>query len=164
MATKAKTKSAPATLAKAALPADLDSLAAVILSALPSCSDEQREDIRAGDHKVDLTLTVRVQGELRVGEDNTVQQVNTLKPWTLCKLLADKVSASVLEDCITMALAASKAGRIGREEPAVVAMEAEADSLKARVEAVFQQAGQTVTKTRKGSVRLHGEVSVEVEE
>ena len=162
MATKAKTKSAPATLAKAALPADLDSLAAVILSALPSCTDEQREDVIAGDHKVDMVLTVRVQGELRVSEDNTVQQVNKLKPWTLAKLLADKVSANVLDECIHMALAAAKADP--RDKHIIDAMEGEADNLKARVEAVFEQAGATVTKVRKGSVRLHGEVSVEVEE
>lgn len=162
MATKPSLKSASATLAKAALPADLDSLAAVILSALPSCTDEQREDLKAGDHKVDMEITLRVQGELRVAEDNTVQQVNKLKPWTLAKLLADKVSASVLDECIHMALAAAKSDP--RDKHIIDAMEAEADNLKARVEAVFEQAGATVAKVRKGSVRLHGSVEVEVAE
>jgi hypothetical protein len=162
MAHKASPKSAPATLAKAALPADLDSLAAVILNALPGCTDEQREDIIAGDHKVDMVLTVRVQGELRVSEDSSVEQVNKLKPWTLAKLLANKVPREVLEDCIGQALAAAKSN--SKDDPAVASMEAEADDLKDRVEAVFQQAGMSVTKIRKGSVRLHGSVAVEVEE
>jgi hypothetical protein len=162
MATKAKTKSAPATLAKAALPADLDSLAALILSSLPGCTDEQREDIVAGNHPVDMKLTVSIKGEVRVGEDNTVTQVNKLKPWSFAKILANHVSREVLHDCIGQAIAAAQSN--SKDDPAVVAMEAEADDLKARVEAAFEQAGQTVVKVRKGSVRLHGEVSVEVEE
>jgi hypothetical protein len=161
MATKTKTAKAPS-LPKAELPHNIDSLAALVLASLPGVEDDQRDDVGAGDHKVDMVFTVRVCGELRVGADTTTKQVNRLKPWTLARLLANKVPAAVLDECIGMALSAAKSS--GKESPQVAAMEAEADDLKGRVEAVFEQAGQTVDQTRRGSVRLHGTIGVEVAE
>jgi hypothetical protein len=157
MATKPATNKLP----KAALP-EMDSLAAIVLSTIPGPDKSVREDVRAGAHQVDLTYKIRVCGELRVGEDAPVTQVNKLKPWALAKLLADKVSPAVLDECIHMALAAATAP--AQDDARVEAMEAEADNLKARVEAVFIQAGSVVRQTRKGSTSLHGSITVEVEE
>lgn len=153
----AKTLSLP----KAELPADIDSLAAVVLASLPS-SKTARDDIRAGDHDVDLQVTLRIRGVLKVGPDTSATQINKLKPWNLAKLLANRVPSEVLMECINMALAAATSDE--KTDPAVVAMEAEADDLKTRVEAVFEQAGMAVKAPRRGSVRLHGDIDVRVRE
>lgn len=146
-------------LPAAVIPDDLDPLAAVVLQALPKISDEQRSGVSSGDHDIDMTITIRVAGKLKIGADTTTTQVNKLKPWTLAKLLANHVSADVLNDCIDQALRAAKGS-----DAAVDAMEAEADALKARAEAVFEQAGMTVSVPRKGSAKLVGELSVSVQE
>jgi len=155
--------SAPATkLPKATIPTELDPLAAVVLQALPKISDEQRAGVGCGEHEVDMTLTLRVRGMLSVGVDATTTQVNRLKPWELCKLLANRVPPAVLAECIDSAIAAAKA--TSKDDPAVVAMEAEADDLKTRVEAAMEQAGCTVQQTRRGACSLKGSVEIKVRE
>lgn len=139
-----------------------DPLVALILASLPSPTDDQKDGVGVGEHALDLDIRIRVRGELRVGQSSEVQQVNKLKPWTLVKLLADKVSKDDLQACLDTAIAASKAKNA--EAPEVLAMEAEADDLKSRVEAAMEQAGESVTIVRRGSVRLLGDVSVEVRE
>jgi hypothetical protein len=140
----------------------LDPLVALILSALPSPTDEQKDGVGVGEHALDLDIRIRVRGELRVGPATTTRQVNKLKPWNLVKLLADKVSKDDLQACLDTAIAASKAANAGA--PAVLTMEAEADDLKARVEAAMEQAGDAVLVERRGGIRLVGDVDVSVRE
>jgi hypothetical protein len=141
---------------------NLDPLVALILAALPAPTDDQKDGVGAGEHAVAMDIHVKVLGELRVGPSTTTRQVNKLKPWNLVKLLADKCSKADLQECLDTAIAASKAA--SAEAPAVLVMEAEADDLKARVEAAMEQAGEAVLVERRGSIRLHGTVTVEVQE
>ncbi|MCF1193384.1 hypothetical protein LRR18_17475, partial [Mangrovimonas sp. AS39] len=89
-------KTNPAKLSPAELPINLDPLAAVVLAALPGATDEQRDALSGGDHEVDLVFTLRIKGKLVIGPDTSTAQVNKLKPWTLCKLLANKLPQGVL--------------------------------------------------------------------
>lgn len=152
----------PASLPKAELPANLDPLAAMVIGTLPGIPEGARSGLSAGTHPVDLTLTVRVRGELRIGQDTMTNQVNKLKPWHLARLLANRVPKDVLADCIGMAVDAAKCD--DKEDPRVVAMEAESDDIKMRVEEAFQDAGLVVRQIKNGSVRLHGSIEVEVDE
>ena len=152
----------PATLPKAELPANLDPLAALVVATLPSAPDGARDALSAGTHPVDMVITVRVRGELRVGQDTMTTQVNKLKPWHLARLLANRVPKDVLEDCIGMAIDAAQCD--DKEDPRVVAMEAESDDIKMRVEEAFTNAGLVVRGIKRGSIRLHGSIEVEVDE
>lgn len=158
------TKAKPSKLSAAELPLNLDPLAAVVLAALPGATDEQRDALSGGDHEVDMEILLRVRGKLAIGPDTPVRQVNKLKPWTLVKLLANKLPQAALDECIDRAIAVAKAPK-GSEEAAAAVMEEDAgEEMKARVEAAFEQAGQAVDKIRRGSVRLLGSVEVEVRE
>jgi hypothetical protein len=138
-----------------AIPGDLDPLAAVVLQSLPKISDDQRAGVGCGDHAVALDIRIRVNGILKVGPDTDVSQVNALKPWQLCKLLANRVPPKVLDDILGEAIQAVKDGRDICDD---------GDDIKDRVVDRFLMAGCACTIVRKGSCKLVGELAVEVVE
>lgn len=149
----------PPRLPKAELPSDIDPLALLALHALPSPTEEQRDALSAGEHPVDVYINLHIVGTLTVGASSMTTQINKLKPWTLARLLADHVSDDVLGSCINAAICAAKDPHHGTE-----VMEAEADELKVRAEAAFEQAGLAVRQPKRGSVRLFGTVAASVYE
>ena len=84
-------------LPNAALPTDLDCLAAVVLANLPSCTDDQRDGLSAGTHAVDLDVRLRIRGELAVSISTMTTQANLL-PWQeMAMLLANKLPQAVVD-------------------------------------------------------------------
>jgi hypothetical protein len=148
-------------LPNAAFPADLDSLAAVVLANLPSCTDDQRDGLSAGTHAVDLDVRLRIRGELAVSISTMTTQVNLL-PWQeMAMLLANKLPQAVVDEVITEGIVIAKRGR---ESVQAEALKAEAENLKGRVEAAFEQAALTIQKPRKGGVKLKGDIEVTVKD
>lgn len=157
MANKAK----PAKLSAAELPTNLDPLHALVLASLPGATDEQRDALSGGDHEVDLDIRIRVQGKLTIGADCVTTQVNLI-PWMeFAALLANQLPQAKVDEALDRAIAVAKQGR---DSVAAEALKGEADNLKARIEAAFEQAKLMVSKTRRGSVRLLGTVDVDVKE
>jgi hypothetical protein len=135
---------------------NLDPLHAVVLSTLPGPTDAQKDGVGVGDHSIDLNYRVRVTGILRVGQSSETSQVNMMKPWALCKKLANHVPPAVLDDILGEFIQAIKDGRDVDED--------DGSDLKDRVLDRFLLAGCACTIVKRGSVRFLGEADVQVEE
>lgn len=124
-------------------------LRAALAARATKLAEASRPDLAVGEHRIDTTVTLRVQGTLRVGRPTITAQLNKVSPWILLGAALSKLNAVTVE-----AFVADVVQRLDAGQPV-----ADEEATKASVERVLGSLRAMVKTERAGSVRFDGDVT-----